>query len=85
MTPKPPTLTDLKKHADRFGSEGVLETAIDLGYSRASLLGLLEYLERADLARIRQSRPLYRPPRVRTSLEERLDAAIARRRKEVPS
>lgn len=46
----PPTIDALQKHASKFGSEAVPETAAELGYGLDACTRLIEHCDRADAA-----------------------------------
>lgn len=52
-----PTIAQLEKHAARFGSEGVAQTAVELGYGLDAVARLIDSCDRADLELIRKQRP----------------------------
>jgi len=54
---EPPTLAQLEKHAERFGPEHVMETAIDLNYSLDALIRLQDACDRAEAARYKEAHP----------------------------
>lgn len=51
-----PALKDLQKHAEKFGSECVVETAVELGYPFEACVRLVDACDRADLALLRKIR-----------------------------
>lgn len=53
----PPTVAELVKHATKFGTECVVETAVELGYTFDSCVRLQDACDRADLAELRRHRP----------------------------
>jgi hypothetical protein len=78
-----PSLRDFKRHADKFGTASVLDTAIDVGYPRTQLCDLLRALDKVD-KRIYGSRQLCRSlgivgllPRHQLDVAERVEKAIA--------
>jgi hypothetical protein len=54
----------LAKHAERYGSGCVVETAIELGYSFAKCAELQESCDRIDMARLRREHPRAPMPRL---------------------
>lgn len=43
-----PTIDDLMRHAEKYGSDCVVETAAELGYGLDACIRLMEYCDRAD-------------------------------------
>jgi hypothetical protein len=58
-----PTVQQLERHAARFGSEQVVETAIECGHSFDSCVRLQDSCDRSDLELLRKLRPKARPER----------------------
>jgi hypothetical protein len=52
-----PTIEDLMSHATKNGSEMVVETAIELGYSHDSCVRLMDHCDRAEAAAYRKLHP----------------------------
>jgi len=72
------TLKALKKHADRYGYDGVMETAVDLGLNEEQLIELQEHIDEiVSRDRWAPKRRLSAETRVRRLLgvEESEDAA----------
>lgn len=44
-----PTVDDLLKHAEKFGTECVLETAAELGYGLETVMRVCEFCDRIDV------------------------------------
>lgn len=56
--PIPPDLKELMAHAVKYGSEMVVETAIELGYGHDSCVRLMDHCDRSEAAAYRKQRPL---------------------------
>lgn len=78
-----PGLDEFKRHAEKFGVAGVLDTAIDVGYGREQLIDLLPALDAIEAAQFADKRERKRlgligvAPRHRSDIATRVDRAIA--------
>lgn len=70
-----PTIDDLMKHADRFGTDQVIETAVELGYGLDACVRLLDHCDRADVAAFKKLHPHGRASKVGSS-EDRCKALM---------
>jgi hypothetical protein len=66
-----PTIKELQKHAERFGSTQVVETAAELGYGYDACLRLQDFCDRVDQAEYRKAHPRGRLPKI-TLAEKRI-------------
>lgn len=57
LEPEPVKIEDLMKHAQKFGAEGVVETAVELGYGHDACVRLMDACDRAEAAAYRKDRP----------------------------
>lgn len=62
-----PGLRQLQRHAERYGSEAVVETAVELGYGFDSCVRLQDHCDRVESARYLREHPRGRPPKVSLS------------------
>jgi hypothetical protein len=79
---EPPTAQQLKRHADRFGSEFVVQTATEVGYGVETCVMLSDHCDIADLARLRRDRPNARLDR-RAPSDDRVRKLLGLDREEV--
>ena len=61
------TIKQLTQHAERFGTEGVVETGAELGYDLGALVRLQDACDRLDADQYRRRHPHARPPRLSPS------------------
>lgn len=73
--PLPPTIKQLMAHADKFGPDAVVQTAIEMGYGVDSCVRLMDHCDRAEAARHRKERPKAPPLRFGDS-EKRVAAMM---------
>lgn len=66
-----PTMKQLQRHAEKFGTEAVVQTAVELGYGFESCLTLQDFCDRTDAAAYRKEHPYAKPQRL-TSSEKRV-------------
>lgn len=52
--PDPPTRDELLKHAERFGTDQVAETAAECGYGLEEMIALIERLDQIDVMRAKK-------------------------------
>lgn len=64
-----PSLKELKKHAEKFGSDSVVETAAELGYGPEALVRLMDACDRITSAALRKTHPNRSTPRFGDSVE----------------
>lgn len=62
-----PEISDLMKHAERFGTDQVVETAVELGYSLDACVRLMDHCDRLDLANFKKEHPYAKNPRLKSS------------------
>lgn len=62
-----PTLDELKKHAEKFGTEMVVETAAELGYGLDSCINLMEFCDRANVADLKKYKPYAKAPKLKSA------------------
>ena len=77
-----PTLKDLTRHAEKFGTEQVVETAAECGYGFDTLVRLQDAVDRIDQARWRREHPHAPLPRVKPS-EERVRVLLGLEKEEL--
>lgn len=68
-----PTVQQLQRHAERYGIECVVETAVELGHSFDSCVRLQDACDRIESARERDRHPRARPQKMKPS-EDRVRA-----------
>lgn len=69
--PDAPTRDELIKHAERFGTDQVAETAAELGYSLEDMTFLIERLDQIDIVRAKKEGLKFGAKVKRTSPEKR--------------
>lgn len=69
--PEKPTREELIKHAERFGTDQVAETAADLGFGLEDLTFLIERLDQIDVTRAKKDGLKFGAKVKRTSPEKR--------------
>jgi hypothetical protein len=74
-----PTIERLVKHAEKFGTDQVLETAADLGYGHDACVRLVDALDRIEAAAYRKDHPKA-PPLKFGNAEKRVAAVLGPRR-----
>jgi hypothetical protein len=58
IVPEPaPTINQLIRHAERYGSAGVVQTAIDLGYDVEAVIRLQSRVDTIDVKHAQENRP----------------------------
>lgn len=67
-----PTIEELQKHADKYGSSLVVETAAELGYGYESLMRLQEHCDLVDVSAHRERYGPKRPLPKTTPAEVRV-------------
>jgi hypothetical protein len=78
-----PSLQSLKRHADVYGTDCVLDTAIDCGYPKGQLVDLLSALDKIDKRQYASRKIMRRigltgaAPKPRLGISERVDRAVA--------
>lgn len=70
-----PTIEQLKKHADKYGTEQVVETAVELGYGLDTIVNLMDYCDRVNATNYRKERPYAKAQKIKSS-EERAKALL---------
>lgn len=70
-----PEITDLMKHAERFGTDQVVETAVELGYSLDACVRLMDHCDRLDVASFKKEHPYAKAPKLKSS-EDRCKALL---------
>jgi hypothetical protein len=70
-----PEIGDLMRHAERFGTDQVVETAVELGYSLDACVRLMDHCDRLDMAEFKKEHPFAKPPKVKSS-EDRCKALM---------
>lgn len=64
---EPPTIEELMKHAERYGTDAIVQTAAELGYSLQACVRLMDHCDRVDAAAYMKEHPHARPPSVKPS------------------
>lgn len=70
-----PKIKQLARHAERYGTDQIVETAAELGYDEVSCVRLLDACDRIAGAHVRKQRPNARAPRIGLS-EDRVRALL---------
>jgi hypothetical protein len=66
----------LKQHAEKFGSDGVVETAVECGYTVGMVADLIEFCDKADYALAKKKNGYARARKHRLSFEQRAERAL---------
>ena len=69
--PEKPTREELIKHAERFGTDQVAETAAEIGFTLEDLTFLIERLDQIDVMRAKKEGLKFGAKQKRTSAEKR--------------
>lgn len=67
---------DLKAHAKRYGSDGVIETAVELGFGVEEVANLIAACDEADYALAVKAKRFPTKKRHRLTFEERAKRAL---------
>lgn len=70
-----PTIKQLERHAERYGTEQVVETAIELGYGIETVTRLQDFCDRVEAANYKKQHPRARPMRF-PNTEKRVKALM---------
>lgn len=76
------TIAGLKAHANLYGSEGVVETAVDYGYDVLIVADLIEHCDKADIKIQKKRRRFTTVKKHRLSYVQRAERAMGIDREE---
>lgn len=75
ITDEVPSIDDLMKHAEKFGTDQVIETAVELGYGLDACVRLTDHCDRLDVATWKREHRYGSPKKVK-SAEDRCKALL---------